>query len=66
MIDYLKRGIVIYEKDGKQYEMISGDLVRKTADIAPLSDRRRRVKYVSWALLTYVEKPLGKDAEVVR
>lgn len=58
MIDRLKRGYVEFR--GVVYEIAGGHLVNETADLIPLNDRRRRIKNVSWSLLTYVDNPNGE------
>ena len=60
-IDRLKRGRVIF--NGAEYEVAGGHLVYETVDLIPLNDKRRRIKNISWQLVTYVEDLLKAQEE---
>lgn len=60
-IDRLKRGHVIF--NGVEYEVAGGHLVNETIDLIPLNDKRRRIKNISWQLVTYVEDLLKAQEE---
>lgn len=53
-IERLKPGHVIF--NGVEYDVAGGHLVNETIDLIPLNDKRRRIRNVSWQLVTYVDE----------